>query len=133
MKIGIVGSRRRDEQDDFLAVAKALQSLLELKLQPNEEVILVSGGCPKGGDRFAEDLAKQLGYEMVIHPADWKRYGRGAGFVRNTDIATGSDYLIACVAGCSFLRARLQEINFEGRLKSWFKSDLWLIRVELRS
>ena len=46
----------------------------------------------------AEDLAKQLGYEMVIHPADWKRYGRGAGFVRNTDIATGSDYLIACVA-----------------------------------
>lgn len=98
MKIGIVGSRRRDEQDDFLAVAKALQSLLELKLQPNEEVILVSGGCPKGGDRFAEDLAKQLGYEMVIHPADWKRYGRGAGFVRNTDIATGSDYLIACVA-----------------------------------
>jgi len=98
LKIGIVGSRRRDEQDDFLAVAKALQSLLELKLQPNEEVILVSGGCPKGGDRFAEDLAKQLGYEMVIHPADWKRYGRGAGFVRNTDIATGSDYLIACVA-----------------------------------
>ena len=98
MKIGIVGSRRRDEQDDFLAVAKALQSLLELKLQPNEEVILVSGGCPKGGDRFAEDLAKQLGYEMVIHPADWKRYGRGAGFVRNTDIAAGSDYLIACVA-----------------------------------
>ena len=86
------------ENRNFLAVAKALQSLLELKLQPNEEVILVSGGCPKGGDRFAEDLAKQLGYEMVIHPADWKRYGRGAGFVRNTDIATGSDYLIACVA-----------------------------------
>ena len=98
MKIGIVGSRRRDGQDDFLAVAKALQSILESCVSPGEEVILVSGGCPKGGDRFAELLAEQLGYKIIIHPADWKRYGRGAGFVRNTDIAEDSDCLIACVA-----------------------------------
>lgn len=54
----------------------------------------------KGGDKFAEQLAEELGIrdEMVIFPADWKRFGRGAGFVRNTDIAELSEYLIACVA-----------------------------------
>ena len=97
MKIGIVGSRRRDEQDDFLAVAKALQSILEEFGSPDEEVILVSGGCPKGGDRFAETFAEQLEYQIIIYRADWK-LGRHAGFLRNTDIARSSDILIACVA-----------------------------------
>jgi len=33
-----------------------------------------------------------------IYPADWKKYGKASGFIRNDDIAKDSDVLIACVA-----------------------------------
>ena len=49
---------------------------------------------------IAEQLAEELGIrdEMVIFPANWKKYGRGAGFIRNGHIAEAADHLIACVA-----------------------------------
>lgn len=92
--IGIVGSRRRNTEEDFQIVKKKLLSVYSVG------DVIVSGGCPKGADKFAERLAEELGIRdtMVIFPADWKRFGRGAGFIRNTDIAKLSEYLIACVA-----------------------------------
>ena len=96
MKIGIVGSRRRNEYSDYQAVEKALIGLI--KERGGEGVTLVSGGCPKGGDRFAEQLAKKYNLTIILHRAEWDKYGKGAGFIRNTYIAEDSDVLIACVA-----------------------------------
>ena len=59
---------------------------------------LVSGGCPQGGDHFAERIAEAQNVPIKIHPAKWSVYGKGAGFVRNTYIAEDSDVLIAVVA-----------------------------------
>jgi hypothetical protein len=59
---------------------------------------IVSGGCPKGGDRFAESIAKKYGIAILIFYPNWGKYKKGAGFVRNVDIANNSDVLIACVA-----------------------------------
>lgn len=94
MRIGIVGSRRRDTPDDF----KAVRSAFEEHLFVADTVTIISGGCPKGGDRFAEKLADECGVSIVIFYADWEKHGRVAGFIRNTDIAEQSDFLIACVA-----------------------------------
>lgn len=90
--IGIIGTRRRDTNDDFLLVEKAF---LEVR-QPGDRIC--SGFCPKGGDRFAVLLAEMYTTPTLWFPADWNKYGRGAGFKRNTDIARESDILIACVA-----------------------------------
>jgi hypothetical protein len=91
--IGIVGSRRRDRTEDFEACCEAF-----LKLYQKGDKI-VSGGCPKGGDRFAEQIARHKGCTIIIHHADWEGPAkRGAGFVRNTDIARDCDVLIALVA-----------------------------------
>ena len=99
MNIGIVGSRRRDETEDLILVAKALNTQLEkYKAHGITGFKIISGGCPQGGDKFAEMLAEEMAIEKQIFKADWRRYGRGAGFVRNTDIADTSDILIACVA-----------------------------------
>lgn len=89
--IGIVGSRRRDSQKDFQAVKKAFLEIYE------EGDSLVSGGCEKGGDRFAEVLAKHFGLSLTIHYPKWDN-GLDAGFVRNTLIAEQCTVLIACVA-----------------------------------
>jgi len=59
---------------------------------------IVSGGCPNGGDMFAEILAKKYQVPIKIYYAQWKKIGRGAGFARNTDIARDSDILMAVVA-----------------------------------
>ena len=91
-KIGIIGSRRRDEEEDFQKVSD------EFLLNYLKGDSIISGGCPKGGDRFAERLAKLYRVPIKIYHADWKKYGKPAGPIRNTDIAKESDILIACVS-----------------------------------
>jgi hypothetical protein len=59
---------------------------------------ICSGLCPSGADRFAVILSKENNIPNLWFPAEWDKYGRGAGFRRNTDIAIKSDVLIACVA-----------------------------------
>jgi len=89
-RIGVIGSRRRNTTLDFSKTAAMLLSIYE----PGD--IIVSGGCPKGGDRFAEDIAKKYNIEIIIYRPDWS-IGRHAGFLRNTTIAENCDTLIACV------------------------------------
>lgn len=100
MKIGIVGSRRRNEISDYAAVRDAFLSLWENRTLYDGKAIteIVSGGCPKGGDRFAEELSKHFDVDMTIFYPKWKKYGKVAGLIRNTYIARDSDVLIACVA-----------------------------------
>lgn len=91
-RIGIVGSRRRDAETDFNEVWATFAAIYEDGDQ------IVSGGCPKGGDRFAEVIAKDQGIPITIFYPRWKRQGHAAGFIRNTHIAEAADMLIACVA-----------------------------------
>lgn len=92
MKIGIIGSRRRNTSEDYALVLGAFESVNV------GEVSIVSGGCPLGGDRFAEQIATKFSIPIKIFPANWRTYGPGAGFRRNRDIAAESDILIACVS-----------------------------------
>jgi predicted Rossmann fold nucleotide-binding protein DprA/Smf involved in DNA uptake len=95
--IGIVGSRRRDSDYDYQETRK----LFDLYYEEGDRI--VSGHCPKGGDRFAEIIAAELGLTeknggLILHRPEWNKYGKGAGFVRNTYIAEDADILIAVVA-----------------------------------
>lgn len=56
--------------------------------------ILVSGGA-KGADSLAEDFAKIQGIPRQIYEADWKKFGKSAGFIRNQSIVNNSDMIIA--------------------------------------
>ncbi|MBU2249448.1 MAG: hypothetical protein KKD77_22060, partial [Gammaproteobacteria bacterium] len=90
--IGIIGTRCRDTLKDLKLVRDKFCELYE------SGDCICSGLCPKGGDRFAVILASHYKTSTLWFPADWERYGKGAGFVRNTDIARESDILVACVA-----------------------------------
>ena len=59
--IGIVGSRRRNEIKDRDAVAKAFASVYE----DGDEID--SGGCPQGGDNFAEWIAERRQVPIKIY------------------------------------------------------------------
>jgi len=90
--IGIVGSRRRNSTQDFHTTCEKFLSIFN----PNDRI--VSGGCPKGADSFAERIAKDNQCSITIHYAPWDRLGKGAGFWRNTFIAEECDVLIALPA-----------------------------------
>lgn len=90
--IGIVGSRRRNEDSDFFAVLNQFKEVYE------EGDWICSGGCPKGGDFFAERIHRTYSTPFLLFPANWDKHGKAAGFIRNTSIAKFSDVLIACVS-----------------------------------
>lgn len=90
--IGIIGTRRRDTSEAFSKIKSKFFEIYE------DGDWIVSGGCKKGGDRFAEKLARENGIPIIIFHADWKKFKNGAGFLRNTDIAEHSDIIIACVS-----------------------------------
>lgn len=90
--IGIVGSRRRKEVKDYIKLRRKFVEIFEKGDR------IVSGGCPEGGDRFAEQLARNFGCTITIHHADWTEHGDAAGPIRNTSIAQDCTLLRALVA-----------------------------------
>lgn len=97
MKLGIVGSRRRDLPEDKKIIKEKI-----LELSPK---MLISGGCQIGADRFAEELAQELGISILIcYPKLPANSSPRFEFVkayheRNRMIAFVSNVLIALVAG----------------------------------
>ena len=47
--------------------------------------VLIEGEA-RGADRISRDLARATGIEIDPYPADWKRYGRAAGPIRNAQM-----------------------------------------------
>ena len=90
--IGIVGTRRKDTLADMKKVEEKFLELYE------KGDTICSGKCYKGADRFAVVLSERYRTPAVWYPADWKKYGRSAGFLRNSDIALESNVLIALCA-----------------------------------
>ncbi len=91
--IGIVGTRRKNEIWHYRTVEKEFLS----HYQPGDRIC--SGLCKQGADNFAVTLAKvYTKVEPLWFPAEWSKYGKVAGFKRNTDIAQNSDILIAMVS-----------------------------------
>lgn len=91
--IGIIGSRRRNALRDFDKTKIVFDQVYKAG------DLICSGGCPQGGDKFAEMLAKSYGIPILIFHADWNKHGKAAGFIRNGLIAKASDVLIAVVTG----------------------------------
>ena len=102
-KIAIIGSRRRDTEEDYNAVYN------EFKRWYDDGDIIVSGGCKKGGDRFAEIIASKLQMtekngkliihrpKLILENSPYYMYVK-ANYERNTLIARDADILIACVS-----------------------------------
>ena len=69
---------------------------------------IYSGGA-KGVDAFGERFAEEVRLPLFIFEADWKRFGKSAGYKRNVDMAREADALIALWDGQS--KGTLHMIN----------------------
>lgn len=87
-KVIIAGGR---EFDDYPLLEKTMDNLLS-----NVKVnIVVVCGMARGADSLGEKYAKSKGYQIDYFPADWKLYGKRAGYIRNEQMAKNADALVA--------------------------------------
>lgn len=80
-------------------------------LQGKGAATLIHGACPDGADPMAQQIADEWDWTVERYPADWKRYGRAAGPIRNLQmVMTDPDICLAFIvdgsrgaSGCALL------------------------------
>lgn len=103
MRILITGSR---DWDDYETIQTALYDTAfggpahagVVQTLPHYEVTIINGMCPTGADKMCYDWAEHGNILTERHPADWKQYGKRAGFVRNQEMVdSGADVCLAFI------------------------------------
>lgn len=89
-RVIIAGTR---EFRDYGTLRDTCNRLLAEK-QRTHDIVVVSGTA-RGADSLGERYARERGYQLRRFPADWERYGKAAGYRRNSQMADNADALIA--------------------------------------
>ena len=82
MKLLVCGGR---DFNDYDAVYKEIVFLYN-----NTSITEIVQGGAKGADSLGEIVAKEIGLSCIEFPANWNKYGKGAGHIRNKQML---DYL----------------------------------------
>lgn len=89
MKVIIAGSRLFT---DYELLKQHMAEVIEDECLEIEEV--VSGTAP-GADRLGERWAAERNIPIRRFPANWEKYGKAAGPLRNGEMAAYGDFLVA--------------------------------------
>lgn len=91
MRILVTGSR---DWNDRTVIHNAL---LSISPKEGEQMTVINGGA-RGADWLAQECARALGYVVITHVADWDKYGKRAGYVRNQQMVdSGVDVCLAFI------------------------------------
>ena len=83
----------------------------------NHNEIEIVSGCANGADKLGERYANERGHQIKRFPADWDKYGKGAGYRRNAEMANYAGALIAFWDGLSRGTAHMINLAKEKGLK----------------
>jgi hypothetical protein len=94
VRVIVSGSRNWDDEK---AVHRALdRQYAKHQKSGSDKPFVVVHGNAKGADTHAKNWAMKRGVAHEPHPADWARYGRSAGPVRNKQMVdAGADAVLA--------------------------------------
>ena len=82
IRIIIAGTR---SFDNYALLRKTMCSLFGQV--PPSQIEIISGHCPTGADSLGELFARRNGIRLTLFPADWTKYGKAAGPIRNKQMA----------------------------------------------
>lgn len=85
----------------------------------DRDPILVHGTAP-GADQMASLIWIELGGAVEPHPADWDKWGKAAGFIRNQEMVDlGANLCIAFIRDNSRGASMTARIADEAGIKTW--------------
>ena len=88
-KLVVAGSR---DFNDYNLLSTTLDEVVaELKTEYNVTIV---SGTANGADKFGEKYAEKHGLKIERHPANWGRFGRDAGPIRNAEMVKESDGVV---------------------------------------
>jgi hypothetical protein len=82
MKILVTGDRN---WTSYEVVRNTLVAIMEEFAVEGQPLTLIHGAA-KGADTIAGEIADGLDFKVVPVPADWERYGKAAGPIRNLNM-----------------------------------------------
>lgn len=84
IRIIIAGGR---DFDDYILLCERLDTYIGyIDIGPKDYVEIISG-CVQGADKLGERYALDNCHFIKRYPADWERYGKSAGPIRNREMA----------------------------------------------
>ena len=86
-KVIVAGGR---EFNDYILLEEKLDKILSKRL-PDVEIV---SGTARGADALGESYAHKNKLPIKQFPADWNKYGKAAGPIRNKQMA---EYADACI------------------------------------
>ena len=87
MRVIIAGSR---DFNNYALVCATMEELMK-----EMEITEVVCGCAKGADELGEIWAWSHHINVKRMPAEWDRFGRSAGMIRNHQMGEYADFLVA--------------------------------------
>lgn len=88
-RIIIAGSRNYNNYNE----AKLYIDRCLSEIRKEYTIVIISGGA-KGADSIGERYAIENGFNIERHPAEWNKYGKKAGPMRNRQMAEICDCVI---------------------------------------
>ena len=71
---------------DFYDYPKMYNTLNDIIRDIDESITIISGGA-NGADSCGEHFAHENNISFKVFPADWHRFGKKAGYLRNLEMA----------------------------------------------
>lgn len=93
MKVIVAGGRKFN---NYNLLKTTLNNILS-----NKTDIEIVSGTANGADKLGERYAEQYNYHIKKFPAEWDKYGKSAGYIRNEEMAKYADALVAYWDGIS--------------------------------
>lgn len=84
IRIIVAGGR---DFDDYDLLSETLKEYTDkFRSEEKDRIVIISGGA-RGADKLGEKFALSNGFIHRIILADWDRYGKSAGYIRNRQMA----------------------------------------------
>jgi len=85
-------------------------------------ITVVLCGDARGVDMLGEEWAKDHNVPVEHYPADWSRYGKRAGYIRNEEMGANAEALVAVWDGTSRGTEHMINIAREKDLKVYIEA-----------
>jgi hypothetical protein len=89
MHLIVAGGR---DFNDYSRLSKILDRIV--KIIGSDELVIISGAA-NGADNLAIRYARESGIKLIEKPANWNKYGKRAGYIRNREMADIATHLLA--------------------------------------